>query len=690
MFMRERSRCPSVGLFSRLPVASPRTLAGTPADESCSMNLRIMERCPTAQDDQQSMRTESASRPGRVPHPRKWHKEGSFCAYEQRRIISVVRRLGSAWLHGDGALVRLFGAIPPPHQRLAGICLLLVGGWVAIYGNLWSFEGLDQHRFVAKAMLTGTLKLRNGVSLIQNDEQVFNGSAYTNWGYGVPLLEVPFVALATAVGALHGFFPDRAIYFSYYSATVVLLWAAFDLLVGRASPPQTPLAERRAVSWAATWLALCLALFPLMICRFIIYEETMAYFVLSQLAVVSAYIFALRSSSIHWPAVLGMGAAAGMGLLVRPTGVAYACMWALLISLEGRARKAFPFFVAIAPFVAFSLYSNWVRSGSYLGLGYPNSTPWWSYHVPMQRFGSRCSDSPVHALLAAARLFTGFFFLVRSQADDSWLEKCHFDFEARSPVPFFGPIVPCVMGWTFHKLLVRRELRVTRYAPYLLLASLFGMYVRRGMGFAWRYAGDFWPAILLACVHHVLGMAATRATGNESPSKVSAALMTRIMAWYGSITALCFFLPHPPVSEIIPANETATMLDRFRASRWERDAPLPSKLSCGNSFAQIYHNGLGWNNQCGVDTFTNVFLGIAPKQTDLYQIRARTQGMSAPTLRAYVNGKIYIARKVGDTYAADVTIPFAALGSPTVLVTFEWTRDFEPPAAAKLLSIELA
>jgi len=600
-----------------------------------------------------------------------------------------VWRLGSAWLHGQGALVRLFKAIPPPQQRLVGVCWLLVGGWIAIYGHLWTFEKLDQHRFLAKAMLTGTLKLRNGVSLIENDDQVFNGSAYTNWGYGVPLLEAPFVALATAVRAWHGFFPDRAVYFFYYGVAVTLLWAALDLLVGRAFPPETPLEERRAASWAATWLTLCLALFPLMICRFVIYEETIAYFVLCELAVIGAYIFALRSSSLHWPAVLGMGAAAGIGLLVRPTGVAYACMWALLISLEGRARKAFPFFVAVAPFVALWLYTNRVRSGSYLGLGYPNSTPWFSYHVPMQRFGSRCLDSPVHALRAAARLFTGFFFFVRYQAADSWLQKCHFDFEARGTFPFFGPLVPFVMGWTFRGLLVRRERRVTRYAPYLLLAALFGMYVRRGMGFAWRYAGDFWPAILLACVHHVLDMAAARGTGNAPSSTVSATLMTRIMAWYGSITALCFFVPHFPIPEIIPANETASMLDRFRASRWEKDAPLPSKLSCGDPFAQIYQNGLGWNDQCGVDTFTNVFLGVAPKQTDLYQIRARIAGMSASTLRAYVNGKFYVARKVGDTYAADVTIPFAPLGSPAVLVTFEWTRDFEPPAAAKLLSIEL-
>jgi hypothetical protein len=569
--------------------------------------------------------------------------------------------------------------------------MLLIFGWVAMRGHLWAFEQFDQHRFTARAILTGTLKLHGGVSIIENDEQVFNGSAYTNWGYGVPLLQAPFHALAAVIGAWHGFFPDRAIYFLYFAGAAALLWPSFDRLVFDRVSGENSLAERRALSWAAIWLTFNLALFPLTAYRFIIYEETIAYFVLSQLVVISAYIIASRSW--NWSAVLGMGAAAGVGLLIRPPGVAYAAAWALIVAVEGRSKRALLFLVAVAPFFVFWLYSNWVKTGSCFAFGYSNSTPAFTYHVPMQRFGSRCADTPTHALLAGATLFTAFFFIVGGQV--AWLRNCHFDLVTRiDHFPFFGPVVFCAMGWTLHRLLSRRDRRVTRYAPYLLMTALFAAYAWQGVGFQWRYAGDFWPAIVLACVHQVQDLRTAR------PMPVSAAaLSTRIMCWYGLIELLLVYFPlRPP--ETIPVTETASMLERFRVSRWGTDPPVAHKLSCGDPIAPIYQNGLGWKEGCAVDTFTNVFLGVVPKHEsragaaphashDHYWLLAKTEGMSASTLRVYLNGKIYLAQKKGDTYAADVTIPFAALGSWVVLVTVEWARDFDPPESGKLLSIEL-
>src|SRR5579859_2773976 len=55
------------------------------------------------------------------------------------------------------------------------------------YERLWRFGRLEQHRFQSMALLTGTLRLRNGLHQLLNDEQAFNGAGYTNWGFGVPL-----------------------------------------------------------------------------------------------------------------------------------------------------------------------------------------------------------------------------------------------------------------------------------------------------------------------------------------------------------------------------------------------------------------------------------------------------------------------------------------------------------------------
>lgn len=566
----------------------------------------------------------------------------------------------------------------PLALRFAGGGALLVTAWVSLWGHLWSFERVDAHRFTARAILSGSFRLRSMLSLIELDEQVHDGAAYTNWGFGVPLLQAPFHAFASAVGLLHGFFPDRAIYFFYSAAAILALWAASDRLLADSAPPGTSPEERGLLAWAVAWLALLLALFPLTATRFIVYEETIAYFVVFELIALSAYVFAQRCWS--YSSVVVMGLAAGVALLVRPTGLLYAGLWALVVARGGSMKKWLAFAAALAPCAGLWLYTNHVRSGSYLGLGYDNSTPTWDF-IALERFGSRCSDTPEHVLSGAARLFAGFFLLATPRASDAWLYACGFRFEQRWPVvPFFGPVVLAVTCAMAYRLLARREQRLELWAPYALIAVLFGLFVRRGMGFAWRYVGDFWPAILLAVAQHVRAR-------SHAPARLSTGLQAKIVLSCGALAAVAILYP-APVPEVILPTETAAMEQRFEASRWQRDAPLPSRLACADPRAPIYQNGQGWGPSCSVYTSTNVVLGVAPKQGDQYLLRAKTEGMSAPTLRVYVNGTVYVARREGDSYASEVTIRHDRLASPAVVVTVEWTREFLPPPG-KLLWIEL-
>src|SRR5262249_42093397 len=143
-------------------------------------------------------------------------------------------------------------------------------------------------------------------------------------------------------------------------------------------------AERAALSWAMTWVVLTSALFPITSSRFAIYEDTVAYFVTFELLALCAYVVALGSWSA--PATLALGAASGMGLLIRPTGVLYVALWGALVALEGRAKRLVVFLAGAAPFVAFWLISNRIRSGAFFALGFPNSTPSWPYNMPIERF----------------------------------------------------------------------------------------------------------------------------------------------------------------------------------------------------------------------------------------------------------------------------------------------------------------
>jgi hypothetical protein len=576
---------------------------------------------------------------------------------------------------------------------LGGLWALLASALAAFggYGHLWLFTKSEPHRFTAMAMLTGTLRLRNGLARAGFDEQTYNGATYTNWGFGVPLLQTPFQAVAHGMASFPSrFFPDRAIYFFYLAALIPFLWAAFDrLLAMRAIGVRGERLRRHALSWSATLFALTCALYPLMSCRFLMYEETISYLVVFELAAVAAYIFALSSWSSA--AVAGMGVASGIGLLVRPTGLVLVGVLGLLVALESRRRKPMCVFAAaVAPFLCAWLYTNAVRSGSPFSLGYSNGMPWFEYHTGMLRFGSRCVDTPEHGLQAAARLFRAFFVALPDDASDplSWMKRCHFDFETRPPAtesyalePFFGVVVLAVLAWILLRHLVRRERRLAVYVPFGAMAALFAAYVLGGAGFGWRYEGDFWPLIVLVCVDYVrvLPLAANQFLG----LRLALVLGIGSAAQYERIVA-----PAQVTLETLPPGAVATLWETFRSSRWSVDAPVPSHLECGSPLAPLHNNGKGWDAGCGVNTFTNVFLGVPPKKDDTYTVRFRVEGEDSPTLRVYVNGRLYTATKNGATYAADVHIRYGALTTPTVVATIEWTRALEPPRL-KLRSIEL-
>ena len=538
--------------------------------------------------------------------------------------------------------------------------------------------------------MTGVLWMRGSEALANHDEQVYNGAVYTNWGFGIPLLQVPFHAFASWTHLLYGFFPDRAIYFIYFAAIAPLVWAGLDRLLATRNWPTSDVDRRKAVSWASTWLVLCCALFPLLR-GFTVYEQTVAYFVLAQLAALSAYLFACTSRGVA-PAI-ALGLAAGVGLLVRPTGLIYLGAWGLLLLLQRHGRKALVFGAVAAPFVALWLYFNWARTGSPTGIGFDNSNPYcWAcrwgnpFHMPVQRFGSSCNDTPAHTLDIAVTLFVGCFLFTSPPEAGSWANRCHFTFEERDPThePFFSPAVLVLLGWMLVHLVARRERRLAAYVPYATFAFLFANFVWAGAGFSWRYIGDFWPLIVLAAAEYVrmAPLAALRPPDFR---------LARVLFVCGLVVFVRFLVPWEWGRHVKarPASAAADIWDDFVDSRWPAPRPVPTKISCGARPSVPYHNGAGWGDECSIDVATNVFLGVAPKDGDSYEIRIETDGFTPDPLKVYVNGHLYDVVKDGAIYRARVDIHYAALTSPVVMATIEWARSIDRPPSGRLLSMEL-
>ena len=120
------------------------------------------------------------------------------------------------------------------------VCVLLLSAFC--FGcfrdglRIFEYSVAGIHPSVARALYNGQLFLSDRPELgIHHDFEFHNGALYTHWGYGVPLLQMPFHLLATAFSSGPGFhpFPDRAIFLFYLLLGTALFWLALRSLVER-------------------------------------------------------------------------------------------------------------------------------------------------------------------------------------------------------------------------------------------------------------------------------------------------------------------------------------------------------------------------------------------------------------------------------------------------------------------------
>jgi hypothetical protein len=547
-------------------------------------------------------------------------------------------------------------------------------------------------RFASMELLAGSLRLRNGVQSVMGDEQVYNGATYTNWGYGVPLLQLAFHAIAHSWRAAFParFFPDRAIYFFWFSGFVALLWTGYDQLLAMRGAGHGSRVRRQTLAWAAALFTLACAFYPLMRSRFVVYEETICYFELFELAAMVAYVYALRD----WRpiAVVAMGVAAGMGLLIRPTGVGYAVLWGGMLLVASRLKKPLALFAAgLAPFVAFWMWTNVMRSGGPFHAGFANSMPGMTYHTPILRFGPACSDTPEHFFEGAGRLFRALFVQQPTETPP-WLTKCHWDLEMRPPEAsasskdaFLSPFVLIALVWILASHLVRRERRLEVYAPIAGFAAIFVAYTFGG-AFAWRYVGDLWPLVILACVEYVR-------TLPPGGNRLLGAPLAAVFVLGSAIVYLREVSPAVSTIKVLGEADVDRMWSDFEETRTQMDPTMPSRRTCAEPLGWPLHNMLGWhlgaNSKCNVETFTNVFLGIPATGSTKHTLRFEVDHAEPTSLRVVVNGRHYQTHTEGNAYVVDLDLDARKFVSPMVQATIEWVRVTDDPPDLHLEAVEL-
>jgi hypothetical protein len=111
---------------------------------------------------------------------------------------------------------------------------------IAIYGTgglgrLWAYSAHCVHKITSLELLRGNLHWPiPPIFFIERDLQMHRGALFTNWQYGVPILQAPFHFL----GSLEGLriFPDRAIFFFYLAAMLAFLLLAVERTIFQKFP----------------------------------------------------------------------------------------------------------------------------------------------------------------------------------------------------------------------------------------------------------------------------------------------------------------------------------------------------------------------------------------------------------------------------------------------------------------------
>ena len=308
------------------------------------------------------------------------------------------------------------------------VSLLITAGFVELTSLVpeagrWYPASLD-YRLQTEAFFEGRLAVALTPFQAWHDWALANGMQQV-WGLGVPLLRLPFEALARV--SSHSAFPDRVVLSLMVWVTALTLWNGL-------TPPEEDRIERRSMFRRpdlalATGSAVCVALYSpglisLMNTRFQVYEEAVAFNCLWVLMSLGLLLSFCKQASPRLLLVLAV--LAGYGAMIRVTGALHGLTTFAIALWIARTRKFSNARLAVAASLflvwpVILLITNATRFGAPLEFGYQmNATniPWSEY---MQRFDSPFRYEPVFvavrelvAALVGVGYLNGYDFFARN------------------------------------------------------------------------------------------------------------------------------------------------------------------------------------------------------------------------------------------------------------------------------------
>lgn len=484
-------------------------------------------------------------------------------------------------------------------------------------GNHFWYSSQDFHSLQSLSLIRGHIALPiNPAPGIENDLQFYNGGIISNWGLGIPILQMPFHFLLKVLKVAKSF-PSILIFSFYYLITANILLNFIQRKKIYSSP---------VIQIILTLLILSFCLFWLTSYRFIVYEESASYFILFSLNTFIFYTEFKENQNNKNLFLLLLNLT--FLLLIRATGLIIFAVIFMDLFFKKKIKRSQSLIFFLAPLLIFAT-SNYLTNGHLISNGAHNVNPGISKELNLLRMGGPCEQFSIQQFFLRSLDFANAIFLGKKEI----MNKCFTQFE--DSIAIHQPYFPFTLSLTF-ALFLYLSVKYKKITENFVITSgfflIFFSYVFKANGFTYRYLVDF-IFFVLFIIYEIYNIFKLHIRKSPKGLKIFLSVII-IFSFFNLIGVI-----NNQKNSVQFSNKPT---DRKKLDWSFRHSPeaFPHIRSCIDN-KLFNHDKYGWHENCQAPNFINIYLSL-PNFSNKKQYKLFIEGSEIPdiiTIR--FNGILY-------------------------------------------------
>lgn len=484
------------------------------------------------------------------------------------------------------------------------------------------------HVLQSISYLNGFLYLPLNPNNLIGDLHFFNGAWYSAWGSGIPILQLPFHFISDLLFGIP--FPDILIFIFFSLISTNILYKFLKKRIPK------------ILSLLLSYIIIFCSLFWIVSYRFLIYEESAAYFIIFTINSFVYFIESIESKDKKYIPYLVLNIF--ITILIRPTALFTAILVFIFFIFKNKNFIKPYIFYFIFPGILYA-FLNFMKSGTIFPSGLATTHPGVIFELFNTRIGSPCFYNTNFSVYLERffQIFSAFFMpLSFDEAKTSINCVTMLEDSKALKKPWFSIYILYSILLSFVYLLYRRKF-------FEFLFIFFGIFIVLTIytfltnGAAYRYNVDFFFYIYFTLYTlmqmNIMNWCPSINLKKYLSLKFSLDALLKIM-----IVFIFVYHFYPTSLNIIKHNGGATLYKNWIINdelKWNISGNFPISRKCKNDVVGGFgiYDKMGWQNNCKISRFLNIYLSV-PNDKKWYKIKLN--GSNIPKkLDVRINGKFY-------------------------------------------------